>query len=163
MHQPIREHLEAYLSATKDAAGAEYNVGDHLAHCEECRKMVDQMRAQSALFASLRPAGEMDPAPGFYARVMDQIEHEREQSVWAAFLEPVFFKRLAYGSAAFLLLLAAVILTGERQAVSAPDIAAYDRDSIEAILAGDSVSSSFGDDIERDRNVVLVNLATFEY
>lgn len=162
MHQPIREHLEAYLSATEDAAGAECDVGDHLEHCEECRKMVDQMREQSALFASLRPAGEMDPAPGFYARVMDQIENEREQSVWAAFLEPVFFKRLAYGSAAFLLLLAAVIFTGERQGVSAPDVA-YDRDSIEAILAGDSVSSDFGDDIERDRNVVLVNLATFEY
>ena len=107
----------------------------------------------------LRPADEVEPAPGFYARVLDEIENQRPQSVWTAFLEPVFFKRLAYTSLTLLLLLGALVInSGTEQA--AEEYYSYEP---EVILSVEPVSPYIGDDIERDRDVILVNLATYEF
>ncbi len=40
----------------------------------------------------------MEPAAGFYARVMQRIEEKAQDSIWAVFVYSPFGKRLAFGS-----------------------------------------------------------------
>ena len=93
MHQPIRENLEEYLSGMEDA-GIVHEIEAHLASCEQCRRVMEQMRRQSELLKVLHPRTETEPAPGFYARVIDRIEALRPVSVWSIFLEPGFSRKI---------------------------------------------------------------------
>lgn len=153
MHQPIREKLEEYLSGMEEASRREFE--ETLAEDDSSRREVEEMRRQSALLQVLRAEEEVEPAPGFYARVMGRIESERPLSVWELFLEPVFAKRLAYVSLALLLALASLTVSAIRQ----PEVAAS---SPEVILGEQPVSPALGRDQQRDRTVVLVNLATYQ-
>ena len=156
MHQPIRERLEEYLSGMIDTGGIR-EIEDHLASCEQCRNAVDEMRRQSELLKVLRPPDEIEPAPGFYARVIDRIESQKTPSVWNALLEPALARRIAYASLTLLLVLMgtlAVSVDREEDVVAS---------SPEIILSEDPVVPPFGVDQQRDRDVVLVNLATNEH
>jgi predicted anti-sigma-YlaC factor YlaD len=155
MHQPIRERLEQYLGGTEDAGGVR-RIESHLAECGKCRRQVEGMRRQAALLRVLRPEAELDPAPGFYARVMDRIETQRSASVWSILLEPVFAKRLAYASLALLVLLGTLALSVDTEPVVAPSTA-------EVIMVEDPIGPPLGADPVQDRDVVLVNLATYQY
>ncbi len=159
MHQPIKDRLEGYLSGTEGSQSVR-EIEAHLASCGECRRTVERMRRQSELLKLLRPPEELDPAPGFYARVMDRIESQRALSVWSALLEPAFGRRVAYVSAVLVLLLGTLIITGTNRPEPMAGDYAY---SPEAILAEKPVSPYIGDDVQHDRDVVLVNLATYEY
>ena len=150
MHDPVIGRLEEYLSG----GGPFADVEAHLKSCPNCRKEVEAMRMHSALFQSLR-APEMDPAGGFYARVMNRVETQARPSAWSLFGESLFAKRLAYASAMFLVLLSTVLVTStapaEPLAVAAP----------ERILAGESDPIPVTmENPQQDRDVVLVNLAT---
>ena len=159
MHQPIKDCLEGYLSGMEDPDSVR-EIEEHLASCARCRRVVEQMRHQSELLKVLRAPEEVSPTPGFYAKVVERIESQRIPSVWAAFLEPAFAKRLAYASFALLLVLGTLMIAG----LSEPAITASDHPySPEVILAEKPVSPHIGDDVQHDRDVVLVNLATFEY
>jgi len=159
MHQPIREHLEEYLSGMEDP-GRLQEFEDHLASCERCRREVRQMQQQAELLGVLRPPGELSPGPGFYARVVDLIESERIPSIWYVFLDPIFSRRLAYASLTLLLLLGTLLVTGGRRQLTSPDVYVY---SPEVILSEQPTTEYVSDNIERDRDVVLVNLATYRY
>jgi anti-sigma factor RsiW len=150
----MRERLEEYLSGRLSGAALR-EAEDHLAACQACRRRIEEMRRHSQWLRTLRAAGETDPAPGFYARVLDRIESQRSPSVWSLFLEPAFARRLAYASLALLLVLGSLIVAG-----TPPDPVAYSPD---VIMSEKPVAQFIGDDEERDREVVLVNLATYEY
>jgi hypothetical protein len=114
------------------------------------------MRLQSDLFRSLR-APDDEPAGGFYTRVMNRIETQQRPSVWSLFGESVFAKRLVFASGTFLVLLASVLATStepqEPLAMATP----------EYIFAGQAVPTPVSmEDPQRDRDVVLVNLATYQ-
>jgi hypothetical protein len=103
-------------------------------------------------------AEETDPAAGFYARVMDRVETQARPSAWSLFGESLFAKRLAYASAMFLVLLGTVLVSSidseEPLAVAAP----------ERIFAGEvdpEPVTMENPQRDRDRDVVLVNLATY--
>ena len=155
MHQPIRERLEEYLSGMTDTGGVR-EIEDHLASCEQCRNAVDEMRRQSELLKVLRPPDEIEPAPGFYARVIDRIESQKTPSVWNALLEPALARRIAYASLTLLVLMGALAVSVDRE----EDVGAS---PAEIILAEESVTPPFGVDQQRDRDAVLVNLATYEH
>ena len=155
MHQPIRENLEEYLSGMEDA-GIVHEIEAHLASCEQCRRVMEQMRRQSELLKVLHPRTETEPAPGFYARVIDRIEALRPVSVWSIFLEPGFSRKIAYASLALLVLMGTLAISVDRQEDLSPS-------SPEVILAEELPVSPFGVDQEHDREVVLVNLATYEF
>ncbi len=158
MHQPIREHLETYLAGIEGLESTR-EVEDHLNSCEQCRKTLSAMRRQAEAIQTLRPSAEMDPQPGFYARVLDRIESQRVPSVWELFLEPAFGRRLAYASLTLILILGTLMFTGEDQRAAGTG---FYYTSPEAILAAEPVSQYIGDDIDYDRGVVFVNLATYE-
>ncbi len=158
MHRSIKARLEEYLGGTVDAAGRR-EVESHLRECEACRREVEGMRSHSAMLRLLKFAGEIEPAPGFYARVLERIESQRVASIWELLIEPAFARRVAYASLMLILLFSALLITGGERSESTY----YYYQSPEAILAAEPVSPYLGDDINRDRDVMLVNLATYEY
>jgi anti-sigma factor RsiW len=149
MHGPIRDRLEDLLGRTPQRAEA----SEHLASCPSCADELNQMQAQSALFRSLRAPEEIEPSPGFYARVMQRIEEEGVGSVWSVFLEGPFGKRLVYASLALALILGTWIVGVEREdghMGSEPVIA--EQVNHDVPVTGDPA---------HQRDVVLVNLASY--
>lgn len=148
MHEVVRERLEELLSGTPQR---EREVEDHLAGCAKCRRELTAFRQQAALLRSLRYEGALAPAPGFYARVWQRIEAQRSFSVWNALLDPAFAWRLAVGSLAALLLIGSFVAINE----STPPEPAV------TVIAVQDHPHDLGLDPERDRDTVLVTLATY--
>ena len=154
MHEPLLGGLEDYL----DGKGPNVEVERHLAECASCRQELAAMQAHSAIFRALRaPAVETELAPGFYARVMNRIESEGKPSLWTLFGESLFAKRLAYASLTALVLLGTVFVTTEDNTQEELLAAAP-----EAIMAEGSEEPAITENRDRDRDVVLVNLATYQ-
>jgi hypothetical protein len=153
MHQPVTGHLEEYLRG----GGPFPDVEEHLHNCVDCREELDTMRAQAAMLRRVLRT-DVEPDGGFYARVMNRIESQARPSVWSLFGESMFAKRLAYASATFLVL-AGVVFMSDTQPQQ-PLAASSDP---QMILAGDERYAPVTmDDAPRDREVVLVNLATYQ-
>ena len=113
------------------------------------------MRAQSRLFQSLKAPANLEIDAGFYARVINRVETQARPSVWSLFGESLFAKRLVYASATFLVLLGSFL-------ASAP---AIDDELVagtpEVILAGQQLPEPVSMDPQKDRDVILVNLASW--
>lgn len=152
MHGLIRDRLEDYLGG---APGRKFplEVERHLQHCEECREEVNWMQEQSKLLRALAPSREIDPAPGFYARVLNRIEKQQTASVWSAFLDPVFGRSLSAAALAMVLLVFGLLAYSRPGAQ--PDVSAA-----EAMVSTDS-HQPLGIDRDRDRETVFVTLATY--
>ena len=97
MHGSTRDRLEELLAA-REAAGGDSGVGEHVSSCSECLSELETMKAQSDLLHLLRAPEEMDPSPGFYARVMQRIEQRAKKSIWWVFIYSPFGKRLVFAS-----------------------------------------------------------------
>lgn len=153
MHGLIREHLEDYL---RDKQGrkipAEFD--NHLRSCDQCREELSWIQEQSRLVRSLASARAMDPPAGFYARVLDRIESRQSSSIWNVFLEPAFGRRIAATSLALACLLGGYLAFTEARNVPA-------RSNPEAIMAVEEHPPGLGTDVQRDRETILVTLATY--
>ena len=116
MHQVTQDHLEEALTS----AGLPINhaASVHLRGCVECREIVEGMRAQNELLREWSmpadSAAELEPRPGFYARVLDQISTQRPASIWALFTDSILGRRLAIASMAAALALGLFVVSGER-------------------------------------------------
>jgi hypothetical protein len=108
MHGPVRDKLEDLL-----AAGKHQPAPDHLAFCQECLSEVESMKWQSRQVADLRAPELMEPAPGFYARVLQKIEESEIDCFWAFFVDSPFSKRLAAASLTVALALGSYVFTLE--------------------------------------------------
>ncbi len=154
MHEPVIGRLEEYLSG----GGPFPEVEAHLRNCESCRTEVNEMRALSLAFGALKAPREVEVRPDFYAKVMGRIETQTRPSVWVLFGESLFARRLAYASAALVMLLGTFLVsttTDPQQAVAASS-------SPEVILAGNSDELPPPIEVEPgQRGVVLVNLASY--
>jgi hypothetical protein len=71
------------------------------------------MQVQAELLKSLRAPEEMEPAPGFYARVVQRIEERAKDSMWGAFIYSPFSKRLMYASLTVAVTLGTYLVTQE--------------------------------------------------
>ncbi len=156
MHEPVKANIEQYL------AGSDHPPSDftsHLAGCAECRQQIAGMKAQSVMVRTLRNAAEQDPRPGFYARVIERIDAQRQSSMWSIFLVPAFGRRLAVASAALAMLMGLYLVGSE------PSGAAFIPRSLDAhnvVLPGeDEAGPVLGAGQDQDRGAVLVNLATY--
>jgi hypothetical protein len=75
------------------------------------------MREQAALLQHLRtPAVEVEPRPGFYARVLERIEAQTSRSVYELFFDSLFARRIAMASLALALLLGVYVISSEQMA-----------------------------------------------
>jgi predicted anti-sigma-YlaC factor YlaD len=111
MHRVIQDHLEEVLTASQ-LERCHSQVVAHVSECEECRVELEAMREQALLLRELR--AQVEPRPGFYARVMERIEAQGAGSIWDMFFESAFGRRLAVASMALALLLGVYLVTSEQ-------------------------------------------------
>jgi anti-sigma factor RsiW len=102
MHAVIIDDLERYLSGhLPPSAVGRFEA--HLATCGECRREVDEVQESTGLLALLKPAGAVDPPPGFVAQVMQSVAEQPTPSFWSYLGDFAFGRRVVF---AFLLTLA---------------------------------------------------------
>ena len=112
MHGSIRDRLEDLLTTEPSGVGNQETT-EHLLSCPTCSSALESMRAQSMMLRSLRAPENAEPAPGFYARVLQQIEERTGNSIWSVFVYSPFGKRLLYGSLTLALMLGTYVITQE--------------------------------------------------
>ena len=114
MHRLIENHLEGVLTegALPEA------VEQHLRECKGCREEVGLMQEHTALLREFSVADnvtdELEPRPGFYARVWERIEQQRPVSIWGLFTDSVWGRRLAAASLSVALVMGAYVVSSER-------------------------------------------------
>jgi hypothetical protein len=166
MHRLTEDHLEEILSGA--GLAGDHPALLHLDSCQECRFVVGLMREQSALLQDLRVPAEIDPHPGFYARVLDRIEAQKPVSIWSLFAESWMGRALAPAALAMVLLMGGFLLYSEP---SMPAIAAGDmvRDTYPMLPAADFPDEVFDvssmpryENANMARGAVLMNLASYQ-
>lgn len=154
MHKPIRERLEEYLRGAGEQ-GHLVEFRAHLGSCGNCREEVGAMEAQARMLRILGQAEEVEPAAGFYARVMESIEARRVASLGNAFLDPAFERRLIFAC------LSAVIVLGS-YLVYTEQGPSFEPSSPVTIMASEPLGQGrFGTDPQSDREAVLLSLASY--
>ncbi len=164
MDRRIEDSLEDYLRGSLDARKrAEFDL-TLAASDEETRSTVERMQRQSLLIReTLRAPENAEPSAGFYARVMARIEAEKASgSIWAIFLEPIFFRRLALASATLLLLLGITVFTGDETPAMASYTAEMTPDEAMASPSEPLSGATFVSDPQAGRNALLVELTTYQ-
>jgi len=155
MHKPIKERLEDYLRGAGEQ-GYLVEFRAHLGGCENCREEVGAMEEQARLLRVLGAAEEVEPAAGFYARVMESIEARQMASPGNVFLEPAFERRLIFASLAAVIVLGSYLFYTERSP-------AFEPSSPVTIMAAPPLGqSAFGADPQSDREAVLLTLASYQ-
>lgn len=164
MDRHIKEDLEEYMRGAMGPSGKAAFEQRLAASDEETRRMVAMFQQQAEMIRQVySPIDDVAPAPGFYSRVMDRIQSQRSTSIWAVFLEPQFFRRLAFASAALFILLSLTMVTTTNESGEA----LWASESSPAMgapmdaMAGQE-PAQLGASQEQDRNVILVNLATYQ-
>jgi hypothetical protein len=156
MHRVIRDHLEEVLAQAPLAGPAK----QHLEDCKECRDEVMRMRNHAIALRSLRSAEEIEPRPGFYARVMERIEAEGPASIWTVFSESPFGRRIAVASMALALAIGVYMFTAEQPE---PGVLSQPVEFVSGTIPGEDqpgvVLTNSG---APDRDAVLVNLVTYQ-
>ena len=150
MHGPIRDRLEGLLGAN-DPAAKPRELSAHLAACGECSAELEAMRRLSRALTQFRAPAETEPSPGFYQRVIQQIEEQRIVPFWSIFMDRTFSKRLAIASVTLAMALGSYVASEDvtRQAPAAKMVALENH--YDATVTGSR---------EEQRDAVLVNFAT---
>jgi anti-sigma factor RsiW len=118
------DSLEEYLAGTLEPA-AQRKIEAHLGSCETCIEELASMQELSRLFGSLRSEDVVQPAPGFFARVMRQVgEREAVPSFWNVFALDLAFRRLVFASLVTLAILGTYLVSREARYPAGPSPAA---------------------------------------
>jgi anti-sigma factor RsiW len=151
MHQPVRDGLEDYLAGKPVPSD---NFDRHLKACTECATELEILREQTRLLALLRVSETLEPAPGFYGRVINRIERHAQPSMWSLLREPALGRRIAVASAALALMISAYIVSTEpfRAIPASSGVVA-----IQQLSQQDSPAAA-----AQDRDTVLASLASFQ-
>ena len=125
-------------------------VGQHHVQPDE----LNLMKSHSDLLRELRSGDDVQPSPGFYARVMNRVEGDLPTTIWDLFLSPQLVQRLTYAS-----LILAAMLFGF--------LAANHTDRIilarspETAITQQEHPDNLGADRQRDRQNMLITLAGY--
>jgi anti-sigma factor RsiW len=153
MHAVMMENLEEYLAGTLEPAQFR-EVEAHLSNCGMCREEIRGMQELTGLFGALRTdeTKTWDIAPGFAAKVMEQIGRRQPVPAFASFfaLSGVFGRRLVFASLLMLAVVGSYLVTHEAQYPVGP--------SPEAILAQQNAP---GFEANAENNM-LVTLTAYE-
>jgi len=116
------ESLEEYLSGTLKPE-TRRDIEAHLDHCESCREEVAGMQEVSQLFRVMIPEETLEPAPGFYARVMQEVGGRQAAvpSFASMFgLDLAYGKRLVFASLLVLAVLGSYLVSREAEFPTGP-------------------------------------------
>jgi hypothetical protein len=128
------------------------------------QRTVAEFVSTSEMLHTLRAEDAPALPANFYARVMERIEAQRNNSFWSVFLNPQFSRRLVLASAALLVLLGVTLIsidgnqglfgTAAPELVEAQPVAAPQEEAapLPVDLAGHS---------DADHDEILVQLATY--
>jgi hypothetical protein len=154
MHGPIKQRLEEYL---RDAAGLRdpEEFRSHMESCESCRREVEGMAEQARLLHLLEAPEQIEPAAGFYGRVIEALEARQRAPVRYAFMDPSFTRRFIYASLAAVLLLCSYLVYSEQTG-------GFEEPGAMGFLAAEPVEPHVGADPRHDRDVLLVSLASYQ-
>jgi len=121
MHAVVMQSLEEYLSGTLNPA-AQREIEAHLRGCDTCSGEIRSMREVSQWFGSLRTEESLIAAPGFYARVMRQVEQDKTTpSVRGLFgLDFAFGRRLVFACLLTLAVLGSYLVSRETSYLPGP-------------------------------------------
>jgi anti-sigma factor RsiW len=153
MHAVVMESLEEFLAGTLEPVERR-TIEAHLGGCAACRDELQAMEDVNLLFGSLRSREAVEPAPAFYARVMQQVSDSRAASGLGGFfaIDPTWGRRLAFSCLLVLVLMGSYIVSSERSYASGPMpdavMAQQNEPSFDAAPASDSM---------------LVTLANYEH
>jgi hypothetical protein len=111
------------------------------------------MRDQAALLRNLRVPAEVEPAAGFYARVMQRIEERAKDSIWAVFIDSSFGKRLAYASLGIVVALGTYVIAAELRDGHLGEPIVAQQFNGGSVVAGD---------LNERRDAVLLNFASYQ-
>ena len=151
MHAVVKESLEEYLSGVLEPA-VRRRIETHLNDCASCRADVDSLADVSRLFGALRNEA-YEPAPGFYARVVERIEASGTPSLAGLFgFDLAFARRLAFSCMLTLAVLGSVLVS--RQATYRATV------TPEAVLSQDSAVEAAGSTLAQDN--MLLTLTAYE-
>lgn len=159
MHTIIENELENYLVAKPLSAA----VHAHLGECAGCREELALFSEASRLVRTLRvepdDAFNLELSPGFYARVLNQIEATETPSFWEIFLQP-FGQKLVFASLALFAVMCGALLFPagpEPEFVAAAPEAFFTTETApKAMLVDHRVGN------EENRGAVLVQLTTLD-
>jgi predicted anti-sigma-YlaC factor YlaD len=114
MHAVVMQSLEEYLAGTLNPV-AQREIEAHLKGCDPCRNEIRSMQEVSELFVSLQPDEAMIPAPGFHARVMQQVEQLKAVPSLANLfgLDMAFGRRLVFACLLTLAVLGSYLVSRE--------------------------------------------------
>ena len=149
MHRPARERLEEYLAGRcgEDA---------HFDSCEDCRVQAGEMADQARRLRLLATVEEVEPLPGFYARVRDTIDARRSAGTWILFADPGFARGLTYAALTLVVVLGSYFVYSEQET-------RFQASSPASFLAADPMPGrQVGMDPQRDREMILVSLASYQ-
>lgn len=157
----LRDNLEDYLSGNLSRT-RKAGLEAHLARHPEAAEQLEAFRRTSLMFADLRaPEGEPEgPEAGFYARVLQCIDRQQEEPFWAFFLQPLFVRRLAFGSLMWLALIGVYVVSFSNPS---EDIS---RRLAESVLteqpASDYYRVRLGNNLEQNRDSMLTAVLVSE-
>ena len=153
MHAVVMQSLEEFLSGTLNPA-AQRDIEAHLKSCDTCRSEIRSMQEMSEWFGSLRPEESAAPSPGFYARVIQQVEQQRVvPSLTNLFgLDLAFGRRLVFACLLTLAVLGSYLVSRETAYPAGP--------SPEAIMAQQE-SPAFDSGAAPDN--MLVTLTAYDH
>ena len=155
MHGFIREELENLVASDQTKADCR-ELAEHLDVCSECSAELKCMRHHAELLKTLRANEELEPSPGFYARVLQRIEERTKDSIWAFFIYSPFGKRLVYASLTLAVLLGTYVVSRE-----SGDGHLNASDSTAVVQQADEETPVTGNQSQQ-RDAVLVNFASYE-
>jgi hypothetical protein len=97
-------------------------VEAHLSGCSLCRDEIHGMQSVSLLFNSMRPEAALEPAPGFYARVMQKTAESRPAPLFGGIfgLDGLFGRKLVFSSLLTLGLLGGYLISRESSYMAGP-------------------------------------------
>jgi anti-sigma factor RsiW len=115
MHAVVMESLEEFLAGTLEPVERR-TIEAHLGSCAACREELQGMEDLSLLFGSLHANESFDAPPGFYARVMQQVEQRKATPSWSNFFtfDPALGRRLVFSCLLVLVAMGTYLVSSER-------------------------------------------------
>ena len=154
----LRDILEDYLSGNLSRA-RKAQLESHLARHPKAAEQLEEFRRTSLLLAELRVTeAVLEPEAGFYARVLQCIDQQRDEPFWMFFLQPLFVRRLAFGSLMWLALVGSYVVSFSNPSEE------IGRRLAEAVLteqpASDYYRVRLGNNLEQNRDSMLAVVMT---